>query len=78
MNTPTTGSGVPTVDGTSASCPGREHLECSGGSALCAGPTQDSRLYPLHYSIEREDVLTKNQEFPVIPFPFTCTPTKKR
>ena len=46
MNTPTTGSGVPTVDGTSASCPGREHLECSGGSALCAGPTQDSRLCP--------------------------------
>lgn len=56
MNTPTTGSGVPTVDGTSASCPGREHLECSGGSALCAGPTQDSR-FPVPLLLKGQKVL---------------------
>ena len=60
MNTPTAGSGVPTVDGTSASCPGREHLECSGGSALCAGPAQHSKhLSPLLFNREYVVVLTK-------------------
>ena len=72
MNSPSAGSGDPTVDGTVRSCPGRERLEHSVGSARCAGPAQNSR-FPLLFKREQVAVLT------IIAFPLsTLTPTKRR